>query len=371
MLQVSKPILAGRETEYVNRAMTDGWISSTGEFVERFEAEFGAWVGSPYAMTCSSGTTGLHLALLALGIGPGDEVIVPNLTYIASVNAVRYVGAVPVLVDVDPLTWGVTLEAIRAAATEKTRAIMVVHLYGHPVDFDPIASWAQDEDIQIIEDAAEALGAQYKGRFAGTLGDIGVFSFFGNKVLTSGEGGMVVCRDVDVADRVRLFRGQGQDPARRYFHTEVGYNYRLTNVQAAIGVAQLEMVDWHLHQRRRVVEQYQQELASLELVDQPQTADWAVRSDWLHTVLLRGFTRETRQSLMHELLSLGVETRPTFYPVSEMPPYQDTRCVPGTHPVTVDIAERGLSLPTHAGLTEAEVSMVCEQLGRAFKGCLG
>ena len=367
MLQVSKPLLVGRETEYVNRARSDGWRSSAGAFVDRFESDFAAWLGSAHAMTCSSGTTGLHLALLACGIVPGDEVIVPNLTYIASANAVHYVGATPVLVDVDPLTWGTSLESMQAAVTERTRAIMVVHLYGHPVDMGPILEFARSRGILVIEDSAEALGANYRGGMTGTLGDVGVFSFFGNKVLTSGEGGMVVCDDDQIAARVRLFRGQGQDPTRRYFHTEVGYNYRLTNVQAAIGLGQLEMVDWHLAQRRRVVDQYREELASVEQVEQPSTASWAHRSDWLHTVLLRGVDRERRNGIINALQALGIETRPTFFLVSELPPYRDAVCVPDRHNVAMDISQRGLSLPTHAGLSSSEVSLVCERLVRVLQ----
>lgn len=355
-------MLVGRESEYVNRALADGWISSAGEFVERFEIEFASWVGAGNALTCSSGTTGLHLALLALGIGPGDEVIVPDLTYIASANAVTYVGATPVLVDVDCHTWGLSASTIAEAVTERTRAIMVVHLYGHPVDFGPIEAIARERGILIIEDAAEALAASYRGRMIGTLGDVGVFSFFGNKVLTSGEGGMVVTDDNDIAERVRLFRGQGQDPTRRYFHTEVGYNYRLTNVQAAIGLAQLEMVDWHLGERKRVVDQYRHELAGLRVVEQPGTAEWAVRSDWLHTVLLRDFDREARDGLIRALAEAGIETRPTFFPISDMPPYRDAVTAPGGNRVSADLSRRGISLPTHSGLSQEDVSRVCSTL---------
>ena len=251
-IPVAEPALVGREKEFVLDCIDSTWISSTGLYIGRFEAGFAEFCGVEHAITCANGTVALHLALLALGIGPGDEVICPTLTYVAAANSVVYCGATPVLVDAEAATWNLDPAAVEAAVTPRTKAILVVHLYGHPADMDAIRRIADAHDLRVVEDAAEALGARHRGRRVGSLSDVATFSFYGNKVITTGEGGMVVTDDATLAETVRLLRGQGQDPTQRYRFPVVGYNYRLTNVACAIGCAQLEKVEWHVGRRRQI-----------------------------------------------------------------------------------------------------------------------
>ena len=259
-IPVAAPVLAGREREYVLDCLDTTWISSTGRYVTAFEEGFAEFCGMRHAIGCCNGTVAVHLALLAAGVGPGDEVIVPTLTYVASANPILYQGATPVFVDSEPETWNMDPEAVASAITPRTKAIVVVHLYGHPADMDPIVAVAREHGVAVVEDAAEAHGAEYKGRRAGALGDVATFSFYGNKIITTGEGGMVLCDDDAVATLVRQLRGQGQDPQRRYWFPIVGFNYRMTNVAAAIGLGQLEMIDWHLERRREIAAWYAEEL---------------------------------------------------------------------------------------------------------------
>ena len=250
-ISVACPVLNGRETEYVMECMRTSWISSVGRFVTEFERGFADFCGVRHAVATNNGTTALHLALVAIGIKPDDEVIVPSLTYIASANAVKYCGATPVFVDNDPVTFNIDPAAVEAAITERTKAIIPVHLYGHMADMDVLIEIATKHDLLIVEDAAEAVGARYKGRRAGSLGTCATFSFFGNKILTTGEGGMVTTNDGELAERLKLLRGQGMDPQRRYWFPEIGYNYRMTNLAAAIGLGQLENIEHHLSADRR------------------------------------------------------------------------------------------------------------------------
>ena len=291
---------------------------------------------------------------------PRHEIIVPSLTYIATANAVRYCGATPVLVDSEPRTWNICPEAIERAVTPRTRGIIVVHLYGHPVDFDAIQAIALRHRLFIIEDAAEAHGALYKGRPIGSLGDLATFSFYGNKILTTGEGGMVLTSDAGLAEKVRLLRGQGMDPARRYWFPVIGYNYRMTNIQAAIGLAQLETVEEHLEAHRRVAAWYQQHLAALDCwIARPLEEPWARHVFWMYTILLKSLVKTKRDDVMAELDARGVETRPIFYPLQYMPPY----ATPRQHlPVAEDIAARGMNLPTHGLVTEDDVVYIVQCL---------
>jgi perosamine synthetase len=257
---VSAPDLSGREAEYVLDAVRSSWISSTGPYVDRFEREFASIVGTRTTISVANGTVALHLAMLGHAVGPGDEVIVPSLTYIATANAVRYVGAEPVFVDVDPANWCLDPDKIEAAITPRTRGIIAVHLYGHPADMDRINGIAKRKGLWVVEDAAEAHGASYKGRPAGSLSSMATFSFYGNKILTSGEGGAVTLNDEALERRVRLLRGQGMDPARRYHFVEIGYNYRLTNVACAILCGQIEHMEQIVLRRREIFATYRAEL---------------------------------------------------------------------------------------------------------------
>ena len=256
LIRVAQPRLIGNETKYVLDCLESGWISSVGEYVERFEKRFAEFTGTQFAASCSNGTVALHLALLAVGVGPGDEVIVPTLTYVATANAVRYCGATPIFVDSENDTMNLDPAKVKLAISPKTKAVIAVHLYGHPADIYSLRLICDPLNIKIVEDAAEAHGSSIGNSAAGSLGDVATFSFYGNKIITTGEGGMITTNSTEIDEKVRLLKGQGQDPSRRYWFSTTGYNYRLTNVAAAIGLAQLENIDTHLEDRRRIAAEY-------------------------------------------------------------------------------------------------------------------
>lgn len=360
-IPLAEPVLNGNEAKYLQDCLETGWISGSGKYVDAFEEGFAAFCGAAHAVAIVNGTAALHVALLALGIGAGDEVIVPDLTYIASANAVTYCGARPVFVDVDKLTWTLDPEDVRRKLSPRTKAIMPVHLYGHPVDMEPILELAQTHDLYVIEDAAEAHGAEYKGRRVGTLGDVGVFSFYGNKIITSGEGGMLVTNDGALATRARLLKGQGMNPERRYWFPIIGYNYRMTNMQAAIGLAQLERIEWFMERRREVARWYDAALKSSSVL-RPSEADWAKNAYWLYSICVG--EEIDRDLLMEHLLERGIETRPFFYPMHRMPPYHEA--ARDAFPVATRLAARGLSLPSSASLSEQDIAFIA----RVLEECL-
>jgi perosamine synthetase len=360
-IPVAAPALVGREREYVLDCLDSTWISSSGSYLERFESAFAEFCGVRHAIACCNGTVAVHLALLAHGVGPGDEVIVPTLTYVATANPVVYCGAQPVFVDSEPRTWNMDPERIAAAITPKTRGIVVVHLYGHPVDMDPILEMAERHNLWVIEDAAEAHGARYRGRVVGSMGSLSTFSFYGNKIITSGEGGMVVTDDERLARLVRQLHGQGQDPQRRYWFPMVGFNYRMTNIEAAIGLAQLERIDWHLARRREIAGWYREELAEVEGIELSPQAPWAESAFWIACAVLDTARFGSRDDVMATLDEAGVETRPFFYPLHTLPMYRQA-AEGGEFPVAEDLARRGINLPSSAMLTRQDVAYVCERL---------
>ncbi|MEN9422652.1 MAG: hypothetical protein RL122_35, partial [Pseudomonadota bacterium] len=263
-LPVSRPTITKKEIEYVTAAIASGWVSSLGEYITAFEEKFAEFCGTKYALTCSNGTTSLHLALVTMGISVGDEIIMPDLTFIATANAAKYVGAVPVLVDIERDTLCIDPAAIEAAITEKTKAIMPVHLYGHPANMPAIMAIAEKYNLLVIEDAAEAHGAEVNGKRVGSWGHCGSFSFYGNKVITSGEGGMITTDDEALYTRAKYLRDHAMSPTKRYWHTEVGFNYRMTNLQAALGLAQLERIDEILAKKQEAFEWYEAGLAGID-----------------------------------------------------------------------------------------------------------
>jgi perosamine synthetase len=360
-IPVAAPMLVGREREYVLDCMDSSWISSCGKYVERFESAFAEFCGTEHALACCNGTVALHLALLALGVGAGDEVIVPTLTFVATANAVTYCGARPVFVDAEPETWTLDANLIEARITPRTKGIIVVHLYGHPADMDAVADIARRHNLFVIEDAAEAHGAEYKGRRVGSLGDVSCFSFYGNKIIATGEGGMVATNDASVARRVAQLKGQGMDFERRYWFPIVGYNYRMMNLPAAIGLAQLERADWHLGRRREIASWYRERLRDLPQVSWQVEKEWARNAYWLFTVTLAESVRTERDAVIDFLEQRGIETRPVFYPMHVLPPYRET-AAHAVYPVAEEIAWRGLSLPTWGGLTRDDVDYVCDNL---------
>ncbi|MEI7880134.1 MAG: DegT/DnrJ/EryC1/StrS family aminotransferase [bacterium] len=366
-IPVAAPALVGREKEYVLDCLETNWISSTGQYIGRFERAFAEFCGMPHAMSCSNGTVALHLALLALDIKPGDEVIVPTLTYVATANAVAYCGATPVFVDAETETWNLDPAQIAAKITPRTRGIIVVHVYGHPADMDPILVLAQQHGLFVIEDAAEAHGARYKGRIAGSMGHISTFSFYGNKIITTGEGGMVVTADAELARKVRLLKGQGMDPNRRYWFPVTGYNYRMTNIAAAIGLGQLERISWHLSRRREIAAGYTQRLSHCPQLLLPPEKEWAHNAYWIYSVVLTDTCVMSRDDVMAHLAADGIETRPFFVPMHSLPMFA-TLARGEKFPVADRLAARGINLPSSASLSEEDQTFVCERLLTLVQG---
>lgn len=354
-LPVSDASIGENEKRNVVDALDSGWISGSGPYVERFEQSFAEYLGVENALTCANGTAALHLALLALNIGPGDDVIVPALTYIATANAVRYCGATPVFADCNPKTWNAGIDEIAPLVTERTRAIIVVHLYGNPVAIDPIRELCRARGIALVEDAAEAHGAEYRGSKVGSFGDIATFSFYGNKLITTGEGGMVATNDPELAARVRLLRGQGMDPQRRYWFPVIGYNYRLTNIQCAIGMAQLERLAEFIDVRRRLAARYRTALADLPGIAFQRETPGAISVWWMFSILAS--SEAARDRLMQHLADADIETRPLFYPLHILPPYRTSAA---TCPGAERIGLTGLNLPTGGHVSVADVERIAE-----------
>jgi perosamine synthetase len=362
-ISVAQPRLAGNERKYVLDCLDTNWISSNGKYIGAFEEEFARFCKVKHAIATNNGTTALHLALVALGLQPGDEVIIPTVTYIATANAVRYCGATPVLVDVCPGTMNIDPSEIERRITPRTKGIIAVHLYGHPAEMPLISEIANRRRLWVVEDAAEAHGAEVLGQKVGALGTCATFSFFGNKIVTTGEGGMITTNDSDLAARLRLFRGQGMDPNRRYWFPVVGYNYRMTNIQAAIGLAQMETVSQALADRNALAKWYDEVLAPLQ--DQlvlPRQNDWAKPVYWMYNIFLREGNEGRRDAVMLQLDKAGIETRPVFYPMHILPPYKDDLA----YPIADEWAQRGINLPTHQDLTQADVQRIARSLSTAL-----
>jgi len=360
-IPVYQPTLSGNEKKYVNECLDSNWISSKGRFVREFEQHFGEYTGVKHATGVSNGTVALHLALMALGVGPDDEVIVPTLTYIASVNAIAYTGATPVFVDSLQDTWQMDPQDVRRKITPRTKAIMAVHLYGHPCDMDAIQSIAKEHELFVVEDCAEAFGTLYKGKHVGSFSDIATYSFFGNKTITTGEGGMVVTDDETLFDRAVHFKGQGLANHREYWHDVIGYNYRMSNICAAIGLAQLEQADEFISRKRQIAEWYKAALQG-----QPVTVHGefgAVRhSYWMVSILVE--KAQQRDPLREVLTAAGIETRPLFYPIHTMPMYAQKF---QRHPVAENLGWRGINLPSWPYLSKEQVERICLEICSFFK----
>jgi perosamine synthetase len=358
MIPVYQPYLTGKEKEYVLSCVESTWISSRGQFVSKFESEFEKFVGVRHATTVCNGTVALHLAIVALGIGPGDEVIVPTLTYVASVNTIVQAGATPVFVDSLRATWQIDPEDIQRKITPRTKAVMAVHLYGAPCEMDALVMICEKHGLFLIEDCAEALGTRYGGKHVGTFGDIATFSFFGNKTITTGEGGMVITDNSELFAKAYHLKTQGVSPTREYWHDTIGYNYRMTNICAAIGVAQLEHVEEILQRKRRIAEWYNDELDGLPITTQFASED-SHHSYWMYSILAR--SREECNRFRSELRLAGVETRPLFHPVHLLPPYFTGL----TFPVAEALAPCGINLPSYPGLEREQVKMICQTIRNA------
>jgi len=358
-IPVSEPTITEKEIEYVMQAVKSGWVSSLGEFITKFEEEFAKFVGTQYALTVSNGTVGLHLALVSLGIKEGDEVIVPDLTFIATANAVKYTGATPVFADIDKETWCISFKDIERKITPRTKAIIPVHLYGHPADMDPIMEIAKKYNLYVIEDCAEAHGAEYKGKKVGSIGHCGVFSFYGNKIITTGEGGMITTNDEKLYERAKYLRDHAMNKEKRYWHTEIGYNYRMTNIQAALGLAQLERIEEIINRKRQIFEWYKDGLANLENIKLNPEKEWAKNVFWMVCLINENFDEEKRNNFMKKLKEKGIDTRPFFYPCSMMSMYKKDGFI---NPVSYEIYKKGINLPSSYNLTFEDVSYICRTI---------
>ncbi|MCX6281217.1 MAG: DegT/DnrJ/EryC1/StrS family aminotransferase [Bacteroidetes bacterium] len=365
-IQIAKPSFLGNEKKYVLDALESGWISSIGPYIDRFEREFAAYHGVKHAIATHNGTIALHLALSASGIQAGHEVIVPDLTFIATSNAVRYCNAVPILTDVDPDDWNISPESIMHAIKPETKAIIPVHLYGNPARMTEIMEIAGKHNLLVIEDCAEATGALLGSRKVGTFGHISCFSFFGNKIMTTGEGGMCVTNDDELAEKMRILRDHGMNRKKKYWYDQLGFNYRMTNMQAAVGLAQLEQLDTLLSSRDEILRRYKEKLSSCKGIVFQQTHGNR-NVNWLVTVRLKGMNFETRDVVISELSRHNIDSRPVFYPIHFMSFYKDPVFSPAGNPNSISIASEGISLPTYVGLEEEKIDYIAHCLIKAYE----
>ena len=358
-IPVCEPLLAGRELEYVTKAVSAGWISSSGGYVKEFEQAFAKYLDVPCAVTTTSGTAALHLALVAAGIGPGDEVIIPAFTMIATAFAVCYTGAKPVFVDAEAASWNIDAAQLEQKLSPRTKAILPVHIYGHACDMDAIDAVADARDLLVIEDAAEAIGSRYNGKLCGALGDLACFSFFANKLVTTGEGGMVVARDERFAEKLRYYKNLcfPVSGPRRYLHEDIGFNYRMPNVLAAIGLAQLERVDFYLECRRKNAARYDERLRGQRGITTPPSLPYTLSSYWMYGILIEDDFGLSRDDVMAALAAAGIDTRSFFVSMHRQPALEKYGCdVSGAYPVTDQLARKGLYLPSGSGLSEADLN---------------
>ena len=361
MIPVSRPSVGPLELEYVTRAVESSWIGSTGDFLDRLRCEFAQEVGTKYAIPVTNGTVALHLALLAVGVSSGDEVIVPSLTYIAPVNAVRYCGATPVFADVEKESWCIDPNQITQLITPKTKAIIAVHLYGMPATMNKIIEIGRKYGLYVIEDAAEAMFAKYGNTMTGNLGDISTFSLFGNKVLTSGEGGIITTNDEKIASEIEILRGQGMDPNRRYWFPKIGFNYRMTNVAAAIFCAQFERREELQEKRWAVYNIYDGVFSTCKEIQIQVNLQDRTRSPWLYPVIIGKECKRNREQVMSDLHSKLIETRPFFTPIHELPPYKIFKPKLSMK-VTNSLARAGFNLPTFPDLPLSQVHKIAKSL---------
>ena len=366
MIPVCAPLLGKKELEYTIDCIKTNWISSKGKYVEEFENKFAKYCDCKYGITTTSGTTALHLAIASIGIKKDDEVIVPAFTMISSVFPIVYCGAKPILVDADPETWTMNINQVEEKITDRTKAIMPVHIYGHPCDMDPVLKLAEEYGLYVVEDAAEAHGAEYKGKRTGGIGDIGCFSFYANKIITCGEGGMIVTNDEEIAERAKSLKNLAFPKEKRiYLHSEVGYNYRMTNIQAAIGLAQLERIDELVEMRRRNARIYNNLLENVTGIRLPIEKEWAKNVYWMYSVLIEPDFPICRDELARKLENSGIETRPFFIPMHMQPVFQNIGFFGGEkYPIAKELSRRGLHLPSSSGLKVDEIKYVCDSINK-------
>lgn len=360
MIPVNEPFIGDQESEYVVECLRTGWISSEGRFIREFEERWANYCGMAYGVAVSNGTVALEIAVACLDLQPGEEVILPSFTIISCAQAVTNNGGKPVLVDSDPRTWCMDVDQVSAKITERTRAIMPVHMYGHPVDMDPILELARRHNLVVIEDAAEAHGAEYKGRKCGGMGDLNCFSFYANKIITTGEGGMVLANDENQAERLRSLRNLCFKKERRFYHTELGNNYRLTNLQSAIGLAQMERIEESVSKKRWMAQAYSERLSDLPVLQLPIEEPWAKNVYWMYGLVLDASTGMDAVEFARRLTQKGVMTRPFFLGMHEQPVFHQMGLFVGEHyPIAEHIARQGLYLPSGMTITQEQIDTVC------------
>ncbi len=367
-IPVNEPVLDGNEKKYLNECIDSGWISSEGPFIREFEEKFAKRVGRAHGIAVCNGSAALDAAAAALDLTTGDEVIMPTFTIISCASAITRLGAVPVLVDCDPATWNMQVSRIEERITERTRAIMAVHIYGLPVDMDPLLDIAARHGLDVIEDAAEMIGQTYNGRPCGSLGRISTFSFYPNKHVTTGEGGMIVTDDDALAERCRSLRNLAMKASRRFIHDELGWNFRMTNMQAALGLAQLERLDEFVPRKRRIFDRYSELLSGVEGLQLPVAAtDYATNINWVFGVVITDDVAFDADEAMRRLAAMGVGTRPFFWPMHEQPVFRSMGMFEGeSHPAAERIARRGFYLPSGLALTDEQMLRVSEAVKEVF-----
>jgi len=359
-IPVSEPSITQNEIASVVKALKSGWVSSLGEYIIQFEQRFAQYIGTRYALTTSNGTTALHLALQVLGLRQGDEVIVPDMTFVATANAVSYTGAKPVFVDIDPETWCIDPQSVQKAITSRTKAIIPVHIYGHPAHMDQLLKIAHRHHLYVIEDCAEAHGAEYQRKRVGGLADMGVFSFYGNKIITTGEGGMIVTNNLQFYKKAKFLKDQAMSDHRRYWHTNIGYNYRMTNVQAALGLAQLRRIRTFIQKKRMIFQWYKKWLGDFEGIKLNSEQNGSQNVYWMVCLVLEKNFWISRDQLMRKLKAKGIDTRPFFYPISQMKMY-NKKSKP-INSIARSISQRGMNLPCSVNLNEQQVMFICQKI---------
>lgn len=363
MIPVNEPKLGPKEREYVLDCLESGWISSAGRYIEEFENRWAAYCGKKYGVAMCNGTAALEAAVASIDLQPGDEVIMPSFTIISCALAVVERGGIPVLVDCDPDTWCMDVSQIESKITNKTRAIMPVHIYGHPVEMGSVITLAEKHHLKIIEDAAEAHGAEYMGKKCGSFGDIACFSFYANKIVTTGEGGMALTNDETIAGKLRAQRNLCFQPQQRFYHTELGHNYRMTNIQAAIGLAQMEAIDDHLAQKRWMANAYTERLQGLAGLQLPVEKEWAKNVYWMYGIVLDESTEMNAVDFARHLKAAGIETRPFFLGMHEQPVFVRRGLFIGErYPIAERIARQGLYLPSGLTLNEEQIDDTCMKI---------
>jgi len=364
MIWVNDTSFTDKETSFLSQCIKTGWISSEGQFVKKFEQSFSRFCGVRYGVACTNGTSALHLGLLALGVKKGDEVIMPAFTMIATAYAAVYLGAKPVLVDSEPRTWNMDVTQITEKITKRSKVILPVHIYGHPVDMGPLCNLSKEKRLSILEDAAEAHGAEYKGIKTGALGDAAAFSFYANKIVTTGEGGMVVTNNKKIAEKAIYLRNMAFQKKTRYLHKDIGYNYRMTNLQAAVGLAQISKIESLIDKKRRIARMYNERLTAIEGITTPIEESWAKNVYWMYSVLIdKKQFGLSRDKFREELLKESVDTRSFFIPMHRQPVFKAMGLFRRErYPVAEDISERGLYLPSGLSLDEKKIDYICDKI---------